>query len=49
MGYDVEFVVFWPYEGEGHADIYSIYNGWSHYIATGTAFILHIHTQLFLK
>ena len=25
MGYDVEFVVFGPYEGEGHADIYIIY------------------------
>ena len=46
MGYDVEFIVFGPYEGEGHADIYIIYNGWSHYTATGTAFALHIHTAI---
>ena len=47
MGYNVEFVVFGPYEGEGHADIYIIYNGWSHYTATGTAaFALHAHTAI---
>ena len=44
MGYDVEFIVFGPYEGEGHADIYIKYNGWSHYTATGTVFALHTHT-----
>ena len=46
LRYDVEFVVYGPYEGEGHADIYIIYNGWSHYTATGTAaFALHTHTH----
>ena len=45
MGYDVEFTVFGPYEGEGHADIYIIFNGWNHFTATGTAFALHVHTH----
>ena len=40
LGYDAEFIVFGPNdEGISHADI--IYNGWSHYTATGTA--LHVH------
>ena len=32
LGYDAEFIVFGPNdEGISHADIYIIYNGWSHY------------------
>ena len=46
LGCDAEFVAYGPYEGEGHADICIIYNGWSHYTATGTAaFVLHTHTH----
>ena len=37
LEYDAEFVTYGPYCGrECHADIYIIYNGWSHYTATGT-------------
>ena len=42
LWYDAEFVVYGPYEAVSNADIY---NGWSHYTATGTAaFALHAHT-----
>ena len=44
LRYDEEFVVYGPYEAVDNADIYIIYNGWSHYTATGTAFALHAHT-----
>ena len=37
LEYDAEFVTYGPYRGrECHADIYIIYNCWSHYMATGT-------------
>ena len=49
MGHDVEFIVFGPYEGEGHADIYIKNNVWSHYTATGSAFALHAQTQVLQK
>ena len=45
LTYDAVFVVYGPYEAVSNADIYIIYNGWSHYTATGTAaFALHAHT-----
>ena len=44
LGYYAEFVVYGPYEIVDNADIYIIYNGWSHNTATGTAFALHAHT-----
>ena len=45
LTYDAEFVVYGPYEAVSNADIYIIYNGWSHYTATGTAgIVLHAHT-----
>ena len=49
MAYGVEFIVFGPYEGEGHADIYIIYNDSSHYTATCIAFALHAHTQSYYR
>ena len=37
LEHDAEFVTYGPYCGrECHADIYIIYNSWSHYMATGT-------------
>ena len=44
LGYDAEFVVYGPHKAVDNADIYIIYNSWSHYTATGTAFALHTHT-----
>ena len=49
MGYDVEFIVFGLCKGEGHAHFYIIYNGWSHYTATGTAFALHTTTHPYYR